>query len=210
MVRGWRDKLVRWEALRTHKRAFSIRFRNVHRRMYCHQSKWFWPFCGQQRPRRADCSYVRDNAAHPASNLGHCCGGPQTSQKSKRYLIILSARSVTCSKFHTQNPHVLGGTAQNFVARLTGVWDFCTPAVLFLFYSNLFPAQSCHLWVYQRTNRQATSDVIGRFILSMTSEITPLSITQNWLAAEKKTQNCKTDVCSATAWCLSTGSRELN
>ena len=71
--------------------------------MYCHQSKWFWPFCGQQRPRRADCSYVRDNAAHPASNLGHCCGGPQTSQKSKRYLIILSARSVTCSKFHTQN-----------------------------------------------------------------------------------------------------------
>jgi len=70
---------------------------------------------------------------------------------------------VTLNKFHTEHPHVFGATAQIFTHGRTGVWDLCTPAVLFLLYSNVLPAQSCYLCVYQRTSRQATSVVIDRF-----------------------------------------------
>jgi hypothetical protein len=45
--------------------------------------------------------------------------GAQIFQKSRSYLKILGAGRVRSSRFHTQNPQILGATLQNVVARIT-------------------------------------------------------------------------------------------
>jgi hypothetical protein len=40
-------------------------------------------------------------------------------QKSSSHLKILGARNVTWSKFHTDDPQILGATVQNLVVRAT-------------------------------------------------------------------------------------------
>jgi hypothetical protein len=49
----------------------------------------------------------------------------QILQKLSSHLKILGVRRMTCSKFHAQDPQILGAIAQNLVAQAT--WQ---PAVL--------------------------------------------------------------------------------
>ena len=48
--------------------------------------------------------------------------GAQISRKFRSHLKILGATEVTRSKFHTQDPHILGATVQNVIDRV-----LCTP-----------------------------------------------------------------------------------
>jgi hypothetical protein len=45
--------------------------------------------------------------------------GAQIFQKSRSYLKVLGAGRVTSSRFHIQNPQILGATLRNVVARVT-------------------------------------------------------------------------------------------
>jgi hypothetical protein len=45
--------------------------------------------------------------------------GAQIFQKSRSQLKILGIRRITSSKFHTEDPQILGATAQNVVATTT-------------------------------------------------------------------------------------------
>jgi hypothetical protein len=49
------------------------------------------------------------------------CSGPQIFHKSSSHLKIPGARMVTSSKFHTDNPKILGATVQNLVAM--AIWQ---------------------------------------------------------------------------------------
>jgi hypothetical protein len=46
--------------------------------------------------------------------------GPQIFQRSRHYLKILGTERVTRSKFHSEDPQILGATLQNLVT-----WDLC-------------------------------------------------------------------------------------
>jgi len=53
--------------------------------------------------------------------------GPKTSQKSKSNLKIPGARSVTWSKFHTEQPQILGTTLQQLNDPHNLALKFCAP-----------------------------------------------------------------------------------
>jgi len=46
----------------------------------------------------------------------------QVFQKSRNLLKILSVRRVPCSKFHTQDPHILGTIILNLAPLATGTF----------------------------------------------------------------------------------------
>jgi len=53
----------------------------------------------------------------------------KNNNKPRSHLKIPGARKVTGSKFHTQDPQILGATAQKFVAMATWcAWNLCIPA----------------------------------------------------------------------------------
>jgi len=45
-------------------------------------------------------------------------GAPQIFQQCKRHLRIVGAIRVTCSKFHSEDPQILGTTVESLVARV--------------------------------------------------------------------------------------------
>jgi hypothetical protein len=54
--------------------------------------------------------------------------GAENSQKSRIYIKILCLRSLKISKYHTQDPQILGATAKNLVARATWRAEFVHPS----------------------------------------------------------------------------------
>ena len=69
-------------------------------------------------------------------------------QKPKSHLKILVARRVTCSRFNTEGPQILGATVQNIVARANWHPVLCTPDVLRLTHLLLFSIL-IHFILYQ-------------------------------------------------------------
>jgi hypothetical protein len=56
--------------------------------------------------------------------------GAQILQKSVSHLKILGVRRVTCSMFRTEEPHILGATVQNSVAKAMWFPGFVHPCVV--------------------------------------------------------------------------------
>ena len=71
----------------------------------------------------------KESAANPPATLdvsfanmerSVCLGrDPQIFQKSRSYLKRLDTRRINRSKFHTEDPQILGATVQNFETRAT-------------------------------------------------------------------------------------------
>jgi hypothetical protein len=80
----------------------------------------YWPYC------IVCCSF---NCGSDASSMS---GKAPNSRVHKCYKILsttLGAGRVLWSKFHTEDPQILGSTVQNLVARVTSAQDLCTPAL---------------------------------------------------------------------------------
>ena len=71
--------------------------------------------------------------------------GPQIFQKSRGYFKILGTRRVTCSKFHTDDPQILGITIQNLVTHMTWCLGFVHPWAVVAWHLTLYSLMGLYI-----------------------------------------------------------------
>ena len=96
----------------------------VHEESYSSWTAWPW--------RRRDYDSPNSGTTWPTTR-GHIPEDKILKGHGEHVFQILGTQWVTWSKFHTEDPHTLGATAQNLVTTANCARDLCTPVLRMLF-----------------------------------------------------------------------------